>query len=59
LEVHDLAVSKLEKDINFVAALFRHRLANPEEVRERLRATPIASDQLALILPCLKRLAAP
>lgn len=45
LEVHDLAVSKLiagrEKDIAFIAVLFRHRLASPEIVGERLEKTEL------------------
>lgn len=43
LEVHDLAVSKLiagrEKDLEYLAALFRHRLASPEIIRNRLLQT--------------------
>lgn len=43
LEIHDLAVSKLvagrEKDITYLAALFRHGLANSAIVRERLVQT--------------------
>lgn len=45
LEVHDLAISKLvagrEKDMEFVAALLKHHLANPQTLRERLSQTPI------------------
>ncbi|MGN6367501.1 MAG: DUF6036 family nucleotidyltransferase [Phycisphaerae bacterium] len=45
LEVHDLAVSKLvagrEKDLDYLAALFRHSLANPQTVRSRLAITPV------------------
>lgn len=44
LEVHDLAVSKLlagrEKDIQYLQALFRHHLARPSLVSERLMVTP-------------------
>ncbi len=47
LEVHDLAVSKLvagrEKDIEYLQALFRHRLAQPALVRERLAMTAASS----------------
>jgi hypothetical protein len=47
LEVHDLAVSKLvagrEKDIEYLQALFRHRLAQPALVRKRLAMTALAS----------------
>lgn len=50
LEVHDLAVSKLiagrEKDITFIAALFRHRLATPGIVRERLEKTALPSEPI-------------
>lgn len=50
LEVHDLGVSKLlagrEKDLGFVAALFRHGLANRDLVRERLKQTTLPSDEL-------------
>jgi hypothetical protein len=50
LEVHDLAVSKLiagrAKDLSFLAALFRHRLAQPEIVRERLKQTVLTSDEI-------------
>jgi hypothetical protein len=46
LEVHDLAVSKLvagrEKDIQFVAALFRYGLAKPPTVGGRLADTPLS-----------------
>ena len=50
LEVHDLAVSKLiagrEKDVAFLAALFRHRLASAEIVRERLERTALPSEPI-------------
>jgi hypothetical protein len=43
LEVHDLAVSKLvagrEKDIQFIAGLLRHRLAELQTIRGRLSQT--------------------
>lgn len=62
LEVHDLAVSKLvagrEKDLNFISALLRHRLAKPDVVRERLIATPVASERRELCLARLQRLLA-
>ena len=62
LEVHDLAVSKLvagrEKDIAFLTVLFRHGLASPEIVRERLEKTPLPSEPLLLaVLSRLHRLA--
>lgn len=50
LEVHDLAVSKLiagrEKDLSFLAALFRHRLAQPDLVRKRLEQTELPSSEV-------------
>lgn len=61
LETHDLAVSKLvagrEKDLAFVGALFRHRLAQPALVRERLAQTFLAAPAHALALDRLHRLA--
>lgn len=48
LEVHDLAVSKLiagrEKDMSFLSALFRHQLAKPELVSERLQQTTLPDE---------------
>lgn len=45
LEVHDLAVSKLvagrEKDLPFLEALLRHRMVDPEIVRQRLADTQL------------------
>ena len=50
LEVHDLAVSKLtagrEKDLTFLAALFRHGLAKPDLVKERLEQTTLSSNEV-------------
>ena len=64
LEVHDLAVSKLvagrEKDLAFIAALFRHALAQPGLVRERLAATPLPSPAArTAVLARLSQLSAP
>jgi hypothetical protein len=60
LEVHDLAVSKLvagrEKDLDFVGALLRHRLANSEVIGQRLASTPITEEHRATSLARLKRL---
>ncbi|MCP5519346.1 MAG: hypothetical protein H7A45_19045 [Verrucomicrobiales bacterium] len=60
LEIHDLAVSKLvagrEKDLNFLAGLLRHRLVNPESVRQRLAATPLEASRRELGLARLQRL---
>jgi hypothetical protein len=62
LEPHDLAVSKLvagrEKDLTFVAGLLRHRLANPETLRERLAVTPLDAPRRDLCLARLQRIAA-
>ena len=50
LEVHDLAVSKLiagrEKDLGFLRGLFRHGLAKPHLVRERLRQIALPSNEV-------------
>jgi hypothetical protein len=63
LEIHDLAVSKLvagrEKDLDFVGALFRHKLARSETVRERLVATPMDELRCQHCLERLKRLTRP
>lgn len=59
LEVHDLAVSKLvagrEKDLDFINALLRHRLAKPELIRNRLEATALAPERREHCLACLHR----
>jgi len=59
LEVHDLAVSKLvagrEKDLDYVGALLRHRLARVEVVGDRLGITPLASERRELCLARLRR----
>jgi hypothetical protein len=61
LEVHDLAVSKLvagrEKDLDFVAGLLRHRLAQLGIVQERLTMTALDADRLKLCEARLKRVA--
>lgn len=60
LEVHDLAVSKLvagrERDCDFIAALFRHQLAAPELVSERLAQTSLTEALRALAVNRLHRL---
>ena len=60
LEVHDLAVSKLvagrEKDMDFIAALLRHRLARSETIRERLQDTPINPERREFCLARLQRI---
>ncbi|HEX7470849.1 MAG TPA: DUF6036 family nucleotidyltransferase [Verrucomicrobiae bacterium] len=59
LEVHDLAVSKLvagrEKDLDYVGAILRHRLAQSEIIRERLNSTPIPQARRELCLSRMKR----
>jgi hypothetical protein len=56
LEVHDLAAAKLacgrDKDIEYVAALIRHRLARPELVEERITTLRLPYPEL-----CRARLA--
>jgi hypothetical protein len=52
LEINDLAVSKLiagrEKDMQFIEALFRHRLAEPAVVSTRLETISLDEQRLAL-----------
>ena len=60
LEINDLAVSKLvagrEKDLNFVGALIRRKLASPEVIRGRLSRTPgLSKEVLALATGRLDR----
>ena len=61
LEIHDIAVSKLvagrEKDLAYIAALFRHKLAGRELVRERLAQTSIPESVGVLASNRLSRLA--
>lgn len=61
LEVHDLAVAKLvagrEKDLSFVAALLRHKLADPLRIEARLRDTPLKASELTLALARFQGLA--
>ncbi len=60
LELHDLAVSKLvagrEKDIDFIVALFRHNLAQPDLVRARLEQTSLVEPKRALAAEKLSRI---
>ena len=60
LEVHDLAVSKLvagrEKDLSFITALLRHRLADAHTIQERLTTTPLDSERRTLCEARLKRI---
>lgn len=62
LDVHDLAVSKLvagrEKDLEFIAALFRHGLARWDVVCERLAATDLAESIRTLAIGRLGRFGA-
>ncbi len=61
LEPHDLGISKLvagrEKDLAFIAALFRHSLIRAETLRERLRETSLDDDRRELCRAHLERLA--
>ncbi len=60
LEVHDLAVAKLvagrEKDVDFIAVLLRHKLANAELIESRLNQSPLSEERLVLAQARLKRL---
>jgi hypothetical protein len=60
LEVHDLVVSKLvsgrEKDLEFVGDVFKHRLADPTTVRDRLTQTRLDERVRALCEGRLARL---
>ena len=60
LEVHDLAVSKLiagrEKDLDFVGAVLRHGLANPEIIQQRLASTSLTKDRQAVCVARLQHL---
>jgi hypothetical protein len=62
LEVHDLAVSKLvagrEKDLEFVAGLLRHRLAESTTIQARLEYTVLSEEALKLCEARLQRLLA-
>jgi len=62
LEVHDLAASKLvagrEKDLNFVRALFHHKLADTDVIHRRIQSLPIALEQQEQCAARLKRLLA-
>ena len=59
LDVHDLAVSKLvagrEKDLDYVEALFRHRLVDPEIIRQRWNDTAMDAARRHLCLARLSR----
>src|SRR5579864_8868933 len=60
LEVHDLAVSKLiagrEKDLDFVGAVLRHGLANPEIIQQRLASTSLTKDRQVVCVARLQHL---
>jgi hypothetical protein len=60
LDVNDLAVSKLvagrNKDSEFVGALLRHGLVQPEVLVDRLGRTPISEEARARCLARLNRL---
>jgi len=62
IEVHDLAASKLiagrEKDLDFVAGLFRHGLVSAKTIRERLSVTNVDEPRRQLAVGRLNRLGA-
>lgn len=63
LEVHDLAVSKIvvgrEKDLLFVAALLKHRLAAASTIESRFLDTPLSGELRSACEGRLKRLVRP
>lgn len=63
LDVHDLAVSKLaagrEKDLDYVRALLKHKLADPAIVAHRLDATPVSEAERHRMINLLGRLRSP
>lgn len=60
LEIHDLIVSKLVagrgKDMDFIAGVLRHGLADENQVRARLKQTPLEADLRNLCENRLRRL---
>ena len=62
LEVHDLAASKLiagrEKDLDFVAGLFRHGLVVAKTIGERLAETNVDEPRRQLAVDRLNRFGA-
>jgi hypothetical protein len=58
LELHDLLVSKYvagrEKDREFARVVFRHRLARPEGVVERLASTALGEDRKAALTESIR-----
>jgi len=60
LDIHDLTVAKLAagrpKDLDFVAALFRHRLATVEQTLSRLDCAPLDDQQRRLCVSRVRRL---
>lgn len=60
LEAHDLAISKLvagrEKDLEYVAALARHRIIDRRILEDRLAATLLDEDRRRLITGRIARL---
>ncbi len=61
LEVHDLAASKLaagrEKDLEYVAALFRHAMIRGEVLAERVAALPVSEERRMHLARTAARLA--
>lgn len=60
LEIHDLAVSKLvagrSKDLDYVLALLRHRLADSRIISQRIAETPISEPDRRRALQRLENL---
>lgn len=61
VELHDLAVSKLvagrPKDVEYVAALIRHGLAQRDTILDRLRVTPLVEQVREACMMRLQRVA--
>lgn len=60
IDVHDLAISKLvagrDKDLEFVAAMFKHKLVVAETMRSRLAVTSLDDTRRQIALDRLMRL---
>lgn len=59
LEVHDLAIAKYvarrEKDLDFTAALARHRMVNRDLLEQRLASTPLKPELRELVSARMRR----
>lgn len=62
LEPHDLFASKLEpgreKDLQFLRAMLKHKLAKPAVVAQRLQVLPVSSARKQVLQRALEKLAA-